>query len=154
MLSRFRRRDLFVRCLEISRRTVVNWDDYHRKGLMDLSADPDRLHNAEKSIYMRLSGETRGRCNLGEVLLSIPAPPKIKSDFAYIQSSPQSGVESVEEFFPVEQWIEAYAHNKWKGFVYGPREYATAIRDSAVSFLKDEMSISVDVGKSNSACHL
>jgi HD superfamily phosphohydrolase len=154
MLARFRRRDLFVRCLEISRRTVENWDDYHRKGLMDLSADPERLHNAEQSIHKRLKGGARGQCNLGEVLLSIPAPPQIKSDFAYIQTTCDGPVEPVEEFFPVEQWTEAYAHNKWKGFVYGPREYAPGIRDSAVSFLKDDMSLRMNVAKSNQACHM
>ena len=154
MLTRFRRRDLFVRCLEISRRTVENWDDYHRKGVIDLSADPEKLHNAEQLIHKRLTGEVRGQCNLGEVLLSIPAPPKIKSDFAYIQTSPEGPVESIEEFFPVEQWTEAYAHNKWKGFVYGPREHVSAIRDSAISFLKDEMSISLDAAKSDRACHI
>jgi len=39
MLNRFRNRDLFVRCLEISRRTVKNWDD-GRQTFIDLNKRP------------------------------------------------------------------------------------------------------------------
>lgn len=154
MLNRFRRRDLFIRCLEISRRTVKNWEDYHRKKLIDLSAQPAKLVQAEAEIHKRLAPGVRGRCNVGEVLVSVPAVPKIKSDNASIQTSPNAPTESIEEFFPLEQWTEAYAHNKWRSFVYAPREFASAVRDAAVSFLEEDIGIQIDLGKSNQACHL
>ncbi len=154
MLDRFRRRDLFVRCLEISRRTVTNWDDYHRKKLVDLSARPQDLHLVEKEIHKVLPAEVKGRCNLGEVLLSVPGVPKIKSDFAFIQTSPGGPIESIEGFFPLEQWTEAYAHNKWRSFAYAPREFAKDVRDGAVSVLKEQLGVEVDPEKSNQACHL
>jgi HD superfamily phosphohydrolase len=45
MLARFRNRDLFVRCLEISRRTVQkdNWRHYGRQNLIDLASQPAKL---------------------------------------------------------------------------------------------------------------
>jgi uncharacterized protein len=154
MLVRFRRRDLFVRCLEMSRRTITNWDDYHRKKLIDLSAPTANPHYVEAEIHRRLPGAVKNHCNIGEVLVSVPGIPKIKGDFAYIQASPGAPTEPVEDFFPLEQWTEAYAHNKWRSFVYAPREHARAVRDSAISVFDEELGIKVDGSKSDQACHL
>jgi HD superfamily phosphohydrolase len=155
MLNRFAQRDLFIRCLEISRRTVNNWDEYHRKQLIDLSALPRKLHEVEKNVHMSLPEKIRTQCNLGEVLLSVPAVPRIKNDFAFIQTSPGGPTEPIEELFPVEQWTDAYAHNKWRSFVYAPREFATSVRDAAISVLAEGTTgLKIDVTKSNEACHL
>jgi len=154
MLDRFRRRDLFVRCLEVSRRTVTNWDDYRRKKIVDLSARPEDLVQIEKEIHRVLPPEVRGQCNLGEVLLSVPGVPKIRGDFAFVQTSPEGLIETIEQLFPLEQWTEAYAHNKWRSFVYAPREYAKDVRNAAVSVMKDRLGIEIDPEKSNQACHL
>jgi uncharacterized protein len=154
MLGRFRRRDLFVRCLEISRRTITNWDDYHRKKVVDLSAPTGEIHRIEEEIHNRLPSRIRGECDLGEVLLSVPGVPKIKSDNAYIQSSPAGPIESIEAFFPLEQWTDAYAYNKWRSFVYAPREYAKPVRNAAISVLEEKFGVQVDRRKSNQACHL
>jgi len=154
MLGRFRRRDLFVRCLEMSRRTITNWDDYHRKKLVDLSDPTADLHNVETEIHRRLPAAVKTQCNLGEVLMSVPGVPKIKGDFAYIQASPEGPVEPVEDFFPLEQWTEAYAHNKWRSFIYAPREHATFVRDSAISVLNDNLGVKIDRSKSDQACHI
>jgi HD superfamily phosphohydrolase len=154
MLDRFRRRDLFVRCLEISRRTVTNWDDYYRTKIVKLSARPADLVQFEKEIHKLLPAEVRGQCNVGEVLLSVPAVPNITGDFAFIQASPEAPIEHIENFFPLEGWTLAYAHNKWRSFVYAPREYAKDVRRAAVSLLKDQLGVEVDTEKSNQACHL
>jgi HD superfamily phosphohydrolase len=154
MLTRFRCRDLFVRCVEISRRTVRNWDQYHRKKLIDLSAPTADIQKTENEIHKRLPAGVRNRCDPGEVVLSVPGVPKIKSDNAYIQASPGGPIESIEAFFPLEQWTDAYAYNKWRSFVYAPREYAKPVRNAAISLLKDQLGIDVDPRRSNAACHL
>jgi len=155
MLDNFRRRDLFVRCLEVSRRTVTpeSWEGYGRKRLIDLSTQPQAFIDIEQEIHKRIAGEVRRDCNVGEVLLSVPGVPKIKSDFAFIQSSPDTNIESIEGFFPLEQWTEAYAHNKWRSFVYAPHRFSREVRDASVSVLA-EMGIVVEVPKSNQACHI
>jgi HD superfamily phosphohydrolase len=154
MLSRLMRRDLFVRCIEISRRTVENWDDYHRKRLIELASNPWQLRELEQKIHQQLPGEIRGQVNSGEILLSVPGVPKIKSDFAFIQTSPTGDPETVEDFFPLEQSVEAYAHNKWKSFVYAPREYASAVSKAASEVIATEIGVKVVIAKSNEACHL
>src|SRR5260370_32533319 len=75
MTGRFQRRELFVRCLEISRRTVKkkSWEEsFGRKMLLDLSDNPPLLDDAERTIHETLPGGGRGKCERGEVLLSVP----------------------------------------------------------------------------------
>ncbi len=153
MLDRFRQRDLFIRCLEISRRTVTNWRD-GRQQLVDLADVPMRLADVENKIYRSLPGSTKGQCNVADVRLSIPNRPKMKGDFAFIQTSSSAEIENIEEFFPLDQWTDAYAHNKWRSYVYAPREVAHAVRDVAVEVLGAEIGLKIDLGKSNQTCHL
>ncbi|MGH9689216.1 MAG: HD domain-containing protein [Candidatus Acidiferrales bacterium] len=153
MLKRFRSRNLFLRCMEISRRTVKNWDDPERKQLIDLSDSPERLAGLEKEIHKRV-GTLGVNCNSGEILLSVPSVPRMKSDFAYIQTSVDTEPETVEKFFPLEQWTDAYAYNKWKSFVYAPPECSEVVRDAAISVLEENLGVKIDRSKSDQACHL
>jgi HD superfamily phosphohydrolase len=152
MLTRFRHRDLFVRCAEISRRTVRNWDD-GRQSLIDLTKLPKQLAEVEAEIHRRLPSAERGRCNKDDIRLSIPGLPPMTGN-ALIQTDKDGPMEYVEEYFPVKQWTDAYAHNKWRSYVYAPREIAPAVRDAAISVLRDYSKLEIDPAKSNQSCHL
>jgi uncharacterized protein len=152
MLTRFRHRDLFVRCAEISRRTVRNWDD-GRQSLIDLTKLPKQLAEVEAEIHRRLPSAERGSCNKDDVRLSIPGLPPMTGN-ALIQTDKDGPMEYVEEYFPVKQWTDAYAHNKWRSYVYAPREIAPAVRDAAISVLRDYSKLEIDPAKSNQSCHL
>src|SRR5260370_35685096 len=106
MIRRFQRRELFVRCLAISRRTVrnKNWEEsFGRKMLLDLSDNPVLLDDAERTIHEALPGGVRGKCERGEVLLSVPKRPNLKTDFARGQTSPKPQIETIEKFFQGKQ---------------------------------------------------
>ena len=154
MLSRFRNRDLFVRCLEISRRTVKNWDDYGRQNLIDLAKLPKELADVETEIHKHLPSNERGKCNKHDIRLSIPGLPGIKTGNALIQTSKDASIEYIEQYFPLEQWTGAYAHNKWRSFVYAPRAIAKAVRDAAIVVLRDRLGLKIDSDRSNQTCHL
>jgi uncharacterized protein len=155
MLKRFQRRDLFVRCMEISRRTVTkkSWESFGRKQLLDLADDLGLLDQAEREIHKQLPESVKRQCDRGEVLLSVPKRPGMKTDFAFVQTSPKAEMETIEKFFPVEQWTDAYAHNKWRSYVYAPRECARAVRDAAAVVLKEKFNIEVDLKRSNETCY-
>jgi len=152
MLARFRNRDLFVRCVEISRRTVKNWDS-GRQTLIDLTKLPKKLADVEDEIHKSLPAAERGKCNKDDIRLSIPDLPPITGN-ALIQTDKDVPMEYVEQYFPVKQWTDAYAHNKWRGYVYAPREIAPAVRDVAISVLRDYSKLEIDSVKSNHPCHL
>jgi HD superfamily phosphohydrolase len=153
MLSRFRNRDLFVRCLEISRRTVKNWDD-GRLSLVDLAKQPSGRADVEEEIHKGLPVSARGQCNRNDVRLSIPGLPGIKTGYALIQTSKSARVEFIESYFPLEQWTDAYAHNKWRSYIYAPREVAPAVRDSGIAVILERSKLNIDAAISNSTCHL
>jgi HD superfamily phosphohydrolase len=153
MLHRFRNRDLFVRCLEISRRTVNNWSDGRQK-LLDLNKLPKDLDDTEAEIHKRLQPVDRGNCSKHDIRLSVPGIPGIKTENALIQTSKDSEVENIERYFPLGNWTEAYAQNKWRSFVYAPREIAQAARDAAISVLRERLDLDINAAKSNQACHL
>ncbi len=152
MLTRFRRRDLFVRCTEISRRAVRNWDA-GRQSLIDLTKLPMKLAEVEAEIHRRLPTSERAKCNKDDIRLSIPGLPPMTGN-ALIQTDKDGPMEYVEEYFPVKQWTDAYAHNKWRSYVYAPREIAPAVRDASISVLRDYSKLEIDVVKSNQSCHL
>jgi len=156
MLDRFRNRDLFVRCLEISRRTVrkEDWNEKGRQPLIDLNEQPNLLEEAEEEIHKRLPPAQRSNCGKHDIRLSIPGVPNIKTENALIQTGKGSKVQRIEEYFPLEQWTDAYAHNKWRSYVYAPREIAPAVRDAAISVLADRTGLEFNVDISNQACHL
>jgi HD superfamily phosphohydrolase len=154
MLNRFRNRDLFVRCLEISRRTVKNWDSYGRQTLIDLSKLPKDLAEVEADIHKLLPSSIKGRCNKHDIRLSIPGIPGFKTGNALIQTSKHTDPENIEGYFPLEQWTDAYAHNKWRSYVFAPREIAEAVREAATSVLLERSKLEIDLTKSNQSCHL
>ena len=149
MLARFRNRDLFVRCLEISRATVRNWNDGRQK-YIDLNKVPKDLADVETEIRKRLSA---GKCNKDDVRLSVPDLPPISGN-ALIQTKEGAEIQHVEEYFPVKAWTDAYAHNKWRSYVYAPKEIAPGVRDAALSVLRDRFNMDIDLDRSNQSCHL
>jgi HD superfamily phosphohydrolase len=153
MLRRFRSRDLFVRCLEISRRTVRNWSD-GRQSLIDLTKLPHKLDALEAEIHRRLAPHDRANCSNHDIRVSIPGIPSLKTGNALIQTSKDAEVENIERYFPLEHWIESYAHNKWRSFIYAPREVAPAVRDAAIAVLNEQFKMQVDGAMSNQTCHL
>jgi hypothetical protein len=120
---------------------------------MDLGRDFNGLSDVEDKIYQRLPGGVRTQCNRDDIKVSVPTLPSMKKDFAYIQTSPTAPVLTVEQFFPLEQWTESYGHNKWRSFVYAPRELAKAVANAAIDVIQ-EMGLQIDRTVSDRHCHL
>ncbi len=156
MLVRFRNRDLLVRCLEISRRTVTeqSWHSYGRQKLIDLAAAFEELTNVETEIHRRLPAGDRSSLNRYDVRLSIPQIKGMKSGNASIQTTKGAKIEQIERYFPVEQWTTSYAHNKWRSYVYAPREFSANVRDAAAEVLRERCNLEFDIEKSNQTSHL
>lgn len=87
------------------------------------------------------------------MLYGIPDLPPLTGR-APIQTRRGAPIEDVEQYFPVKAWTDAYAHNKWRSYVYAPKGIASQVRDAAVSYLNDKLNLKVDRKKSDEACHL
>ena len=132
---------------------MTNWDD-GRQTLIDLTKPPAKLADVENEIHKGLVSKNAKGATRVTSGCSIPDLPPIKSGNALIQSSKDGPIEHVEQYFPVKQWTDAYAHNKWRSYVYAPREIAAAVRDAAITVLRDYSKLEIDPVKSNQTCHL
>jgi uncharacterized protein len=158
MCDRFRRRDLLVRCVELSRRTLPDWENedgiISRTRLVQLSKKPQETLELEEAIYNALPAPVQLKCQRGEILLSVPSPPDIKPEHAFIQESPKAEPREVSRYFPVEEWNSAYAVNKWRSFVYCPRAVAKEVAAAAGKVLSDTLKLKIDFAQSNQACRI
>lgn len=154
MVRRLERRDLLKRSVEVSRRTVRNWDEHHRTKFTRLHKKPDEQEALESRIYNALPKTVRDDVHAGEVLLSVPHPPRIKGDHAFVQTRAGDEVVEIERFFPVSQWNQSYAHNKWRSYVYAPSEHREAVRSVAIPVLSEEYDLDISQELSDSMCHV
>lgn len=163
MIDRINDRSLLKRALAISRRTIENWSsgggatgepsDARAEFIM-LEGRPRRVEQLEAEIHKNLPPKAQKNCDKGEILLNIPAPPKIKTENAYVQKQPGGPIENIEEYFPVNRWTESYASNKWNSYLYAPPEYREQVRDAAIDVLEREIGLYIDREKSDNDCHL
>jgi len=112
-----------------------------------------KLAELETEIHKRLPAKDRAKCNKDDIRLSIPALPPMTGS-ALIQTSRNGPIQHVEEYFPVKQWTDAYAHNKWRSYVFAPREIAESVRDAAVDVVQEYSKLEIDPITSNLNCHL
>jgi len=96
----------------------------------------------------------RSKCEVGEILISVPSPPKIDTRDAYVQITKKAKLEIIDDFFPVDRWLEAYILNKYRGFVYAPEKYRNEIRDAAIPVIKELFGLSIIQDVSDEACHI
>lgn len=165
-LRSFRNRNLFRRCLELSSRTITDWDtEWNRKArdveksagrslLVSLVDDFLGVMNVEEKIHSRLPDEVKERCSKYDIVLSVPAPPDINTKSALIQTTPEAEVHRITAFFPLDQWVEAYRYNKWRAYVYAPLEYVVPVRNAAKDVFREDFHIPLDIEKSDVACHV
>jgi hypothetical protein len=122
--------------------------------LIDLSKKPEKLAEVELEIHKHVPPADRANCNKYDIRLSVPGLPGVKKGYALIQTAKGADIEYIEEFFPLEQWTDAYAHNKWHSYVYAPSAIARPVRDAAIFVLQKYSGVEIDAGKSNQTCHL
>jgi HD superfamily phosphohydrolase len=72
-----------------------------------------------------------------EVHVDIPRPPSFKkiSDQGLVRISSRSTV-SLEDVYPTSGWVEAYSENRYKAYVFAPREKAESAARAALDILR------------------
>ena len=107
----------------------------------------------ENKIHASLPPADRAKSNRDDVRLSVPGIPPLSGE-ALIRTYRGASAEKIKKYFPVSEWIQSYAHNKWRSYVYAPREVAPAVRDAAISVLLEYSGLKIDANMSNQTCHL
>ena len=140
IIDRLTKRDLFKRCLVISRpylKSYVNFMDLYKKSSEDY---PEELRKIREIIWAELPKDKRG--SIHELWVDIPKLPTSIAedpDHAWIDIGTEE-MKTLSEFFPYPEWVTSYEINKWKGHVFSLSDLDTrrAVNDVAKRVFKEK----------------
>jgi HD superfamily phosphohydrolase len=129
-------RNLWQRCLVISRETVDNYDSRAAYLINRLSQSPAEMLELRKAIYERLPA--KDRCSQHEVWVSLPEQPSLREATQTLALLPgEKEPVKLNDIFPLDGWLRAFSDNKWKGYVFGPSKLQKEISKAATEVLQD-----------------
>lgn len=139
IVDRLMERDLFKRCLVISRpylKQLGNFMNLFKKSSEDY---PEELWRLREIIWAELPKDKRGsKHDLWVDIPKLPTSIAEDPDGAWIDIGTREML-TLSEFFPYPEWVTSYAVNKWKGHVFSISDHSTrrAINDVAIKVFKE-----------------
>jgi len=139
-VDRLTKRDLFKRCLVISRpylkQPLGNFMNLVRKTSEDY---PEELRRLREIIWAELPKDKRG--SIHDLWVDIPKPPTSIAkdpDRAWVDIGIKEMLR-LRDFFPYPEWVTSYEANKWKGHVFSISDPRTrhAVNETAIKVFKD-----------------
>ncbi len=139
IIEKLKKRDLFKRCLVISRpylKQVGNFMDLVKKSSEDY---PEELRRLREIIRAELPKDERG--SIHDLWVDIPKLPTSIAkdpDSAWIDIGTGEML-TLSDFFPYPEWVTSYEVNKWKGHVFSISEPRTRhmVNEAAIKVFKD-----------------
>ncbi len=139
-VDRLMERDLFKRCLVISRpylKSQGNFMDLYKKNSEDYPAE---LRKIREIIWAELPKDKRG--SIHDLWVDIPKPPTSIAedpDHAWIDIGTKK-MKTLSDFFPYPEWVTSYEINKWKGHVFSISDPSTrrSVNEAAIRVLKEK----------------
>lgn len=129
-------RNLWRRCLVISRETVDNYDSHASYLINRLSQSPTEMLKLREAIYERMSG--RGQLSIHELWVAVPEQPSLREATQTLALLPGDREPvKLNDIFPLDGWLRAFSDNKWKGYVFGPSKLQKEISGAAAEVLED-----------------
>jgi HD superfamily phosphohydrolase len=104
------------------------------------------LLKLSREIFDKIPHEERGNLISENIWIDIPKYPPIdeakKTDIP-ILSKNGTLFRPLEDFFPIEKWVEGYKDSKWKAHIYTIDDYKDVVRTAARQVLKEKYNISL-----------
>ena len=140
ILDLLARRDLPVRILEISARTIedIGLEELFRfrnPEPAETSQAHQELRELRKAIANQVKTST-GDTTLyeDEVWIDLPHTPKL-GDGPLVDGSDR--LRSLSEVFPTGRWVDYYKQHRYSGYVLGPRRHLAAMKVATRNVLSD-----------------
>jgi HD superfamily phosphohydrolase len=129
-------RHLLKRCLQISRATIEPSSSSDVVDLKKLAKEPALLRDLRGLIFARLP--KRKRRSIHDLWVDVPKGPNIDKDAqqCYIVDGFHEP-RTLRYVFPIQEWLESYEVNKWKGHVFYADE--EGCRDAAATAAATEL---------------
>jgi hypothetical protein len=130
-IENIKRRQLLKRALVISGKTV-------KCNIEKLLSQKERPQNL-RDIARLISQDSRlsSCCTFYDVWLDLPEVPRFPEPSQCSVRVTAKDYLDLDQFFPVTEWSESYAVNKWTGFVFGPSNLQKTVATVAKEILRE-----------------
>jgi uncharacterized protein len=128
-IDNLRNRRLLKRALVITQKTVD--DDSDLGELMKYRDELDVLRDTAKAIAEEVD------CKHHDVWIELPKNPSFRAPSNYIIKITDEDYDTLDNFFPLDKWVESYNANKWRGYVFGPDDLQEEVGEAAQKVLGD-----------------
>jgi HD superfamily phosphohydrolase len=137
-IEKIKKRNLLKRALVISRKTV-------KRNLGRLLAEKDRPKNL-RELAKRIAQDSKlkRKCEYYDIWVDLPENPRFPEPSQCLVRVTGKDYLHLDDFFPVTEWSESFAANKWKGYIFGPPDLQKTVADVTWSLFEERFEIKWD----------
>jgi hypothetical protein len=134
MISNLNNGKLMTKALILSRRTIEN-----SEGLLELlkMGDDEREIDVFRS---QVVDEMVRKCQNLDILVDIPLNPSF-GEIRRIMVKRENDIVSIQDCFPLQNWLSSYSDAHWEGRILCPRQYAKEVTRSTRKVLQESYGI-------------
>jgi len=111
-------RRLLKRALVISLKTIENREKALK--LFSLTETTKENYAKLRELADKIWKKAGKPCLIEEIWVDLPKLPKNKEVYATYIKMPDSSFISLNKNFPIDEWVNQYGKNKWRGHVFCP----------------------------------
>lgn len=138
-------RRLPKRAMVLSNRTVTKESLEPLQKVMELYEYPNFVMQFRETVSEVAEG-LGYHVPVEEVWLDIPSGPKFKegSEWPIKSLGSSNGYIRLRDIMPVDDWVKAFAENKWQGHIFTRPEFRKAVYESSKVVLKEVYGVEVN----------
>jgi len=145
-IENIRNRNLLKRALVISQGTIKkdlrlseeNADKDIKMKYHDLlKLDPIRIRQLRDLIVEEIGRKITPY----DIWIDLPDAPSFKEPSQTVIKITEKDRDTLDNIFPIDNWLITYAENKWKGHVFCPPQYRNEVYNACKKIFKDELGI-------------
>lgn len=129
-------RQTLKRSLVISSRTIEKEDNFQFQKILKRAEYPSIIREYNKVLAERIGND----CTEYDVALDLPDTPKLGETHEKLIKIGKDFF-PLKEFFPQEEWIEAYIANKWRGHIFAIEKYRPQANKEGKEYLEEEFGV-------------
>lgn len=139
-------RRLPKRAAVISRRTVTPESQRNLRDFMKLHEVPERIALL-RDVIIEIAANQYGVCiPANQLWVDVPREPEFDEAMKWpiISSGSESGYVSLRSVMPVDDWVRAFAENKWQGYVFTRPEYRAVVHQASTVAFREVFGIELN----------
>lgn len=138
-IQRFLHRRLLKRAIAICKESVDNFDGNLANELTRMVKGPGELRKFRGRVHDALPCDLKKKLTIHDIQLSIPESPSLREGTqTLVRAEGSEHTLTLDDFFPTQDWLEAYADRKWRAYVFCPPEWQKEVHQASQDVLGAE----------------